>query len=192
MSCLVLDAMGVIFRPADDVAELLIPFIAENSGSFDEEVIQSAYLEASLGKISPDEFWKQVGVASELEDEFLAKHSLNPGITELLSQANDNGISVWCLSNDVGRWSVKLRKNLGIEQFLNGSIISGDVGVRKPDREIYDILIDSSGFKIEEILFVDDREKNVIASRKIGIETIRFNPEAGFTEAKNWLSRRAL
>ena len=29
MKCLVLDAMGVIFSAADDVAELLIPFIAE-------------------------------------------------------------------------------------------------------------------------------------------------------------------
>jgi putative hydrolase of the HAD superfamily len=149
-------------------------------------------LEASLGKINPDEFWKQVDVASELEDEFLSKHLLNPGVTELLSQAKSNGISVWCLSNDVGRWSVKLRKNLGIEPFLNGSIISGDVGVRKPDREIYKILIASSGFEIEDILFVDDREKNVIASRKVGIESIVFKPGTGFTDAKNWISRRAL
>ena len=33
MKCLVLDAMGVIFSAADDVAELLIPFIAEHGGS---------------------------------------------------------------------------------------------------------------------------------------------------------------
>ena len=144
MSCLVLDAMGVIFKSADDVAELLIPFIAEKSGSTDEEVIQSAYLEASLGKINPDEFWNQVDVASEYEDEFLSRHSLNPGITELLSQAKGNSISVWCLSNDVGRWSDKLRK------------------------------------------------KNVIASRKVGIETVMFDLEIGFTDAKNWISRRAL
>jgi len=192
MSCLVLDAMGVIFRSADDVAELLIPFIAEKSESFDEQVIRSAYLEASLGNISPDEFWNRVDVAPELEDEFLSRHSLNPGIIELLSRAKDNGISVWCLSNDVGRWSAKLRKNLGIEKFLKGAIISGDVGVRKPDKEIYAILIHSIGYKIEDILFVDDREKNVIASRKAGIETIMFNPETGFTDAKNWVSRRAL
>ena len=159
MSCLVLDAMGVIFESADDVAELLIPFIAEKSGSTNEKVIQSAYLEASLGKISPDEFWNRVDVASGVEDEFLSRHSLNPGITELLFQAKGNGISVWCLSNDVGRWSDKLRKNLGIEEFLNGSIISSDVGVRKPDKEIYEILIQSSGYKIEDILFVDDRVK---------------------------------
>jgi putative hydrolase of the HAD superfamily len=190
MSCLVLDAMGVIFKSADDVAELLIPFIAEKSGSVDEEVIQSAYLAASLGKISPDEFWKQVDVASELEDEYLSRHSLNPSITELMSLAKDNGISVWCLSNDVGRWSDKLRTSLGIEKFLQGSIISGDVGVRKPDKEIYEILVHASGYKVKDILFVDDREKNVIASREAGIETVMFNPETGFTDVKNWISRR--
>jgi len=190
MSCLVLDAMGVIFKSADDVAELLIPFIAEKSESFDEQAIHSAYLQASLGSIGPDEFWNRVDVAPELEDEFLSRHTLNPGITELLSQATDNDISVWCLSNDVGRWSDKLRKNLGIEEFLAGSIISGDVGVRKPDKGIYKILIDSIDCGVEDVLFVDDREKNVIAARKAGIETVMFNPETGFADAKNWISQR--
>ena len=192
MSCLVLDAMGVIFKSADDVAELLIPFIAEKSGSFDEEVIRSAYLEASLGKISPDKFWERVDLPSALEDEFLSRHTLNPGITELLSEAMSKGISVWCLSNDVGRWSDKIRNNLGIEEFLRGSVISGDIGIRKPDRGIYEALIQSSGFKIEEILFVDDREKNVVAARELGIETIMFEPEFGFSDAKKWISQRAL
>jgi HAD superfamily hydrolase (TIGR01509 family) len=192
MSCLALDAMGVIFQSADDVAELLIPFIAEKSGSINKEVIQSAYLQASLGKISPDEFWHRVNVASALEDEFLSRHSLTPGVKKLLSQARKSGISVWCLSNDVGRWSVKLRNNLGIEEFLDGSVISADVGIRKPDQQIYEILIQSCGYKVEDILFVDDREKNVIAAREFGIETAHFGPEVGFTDVKNWISRRAL
>ncbi len=191
MSCLVLDAMGVIFSSADDVAELLIPFIAEKSGTCDEDLIQSAYLQASLGQISPDDFWHQVGVASDLEDEYLSRHTLNPGITELMSLAKRNGIAVWCLSNDVGRWSDKLRSNHCLEILLNGSIISGDVGVRKPDNEIYEILIHSSGCRIDEILFVDDREKNVIASRQLGMETIMFKTEIGFTDVKNWVEKRA-
>lgn len=190
MSCLVLDAMGVIFKSADDVAELLVPFIVEKSESFDERAIHSAYLQASLGKIGPDEFWSRVDVAPELEDEFLSRHALNPGITEVLSQAKDNGISVWCLSNDIGRWSDKLRNNLGIEKFLAGSVISGDVGVRKPDKEIYEILLHSIDCGIEDVLFVDDREKNVIAARKAGIETVMFNPETGFANAKNWISQQ--
>ena len=192
MSCLVLDAMGVIFKSADDVGELLVPFIAENSGSTNVEVIQAAYLEASLGKISPDAFWNRVDISSNLEDEFLSRHELNAGITGLLSLARDNGIPVWCLSNDVGRWSDKLRKNLDIEKFLQGSIISGDVGVRKPDREIYTILIHSSGYTVENILFVDDREQNVVAARETGIETIMFYPETGFADVENWILSGAL
>lgn len=192
MSCLVLDAMGVMFKSADDVGELLVPFIAEKSGSTNVEVIQAAYLEASLGIINPDEFWVQVDVSSNLEDEFLSRHELNTGITELLSLASDNGVPVWCLSNDVGRWSAKLRNNLGIEKFLQGSIISGDVGVRKPDKEIYTILIHSSGYTVENILFVDDREKNVGAAREAGIETIMFYPETGFADVENWILSGAL
>ena len=187
MSCLVLDAMGVIFKSADDVGELLVPFIAENSGSTNVEVIQAAYLQASLGKISPDAFWNRVDVSLDLEDEFLSRHQLNTGVTELLSFASDNSIPVWCLSNDVGRWSAKLRNNLGIEQFLQGSIISGDVGVRKPDKEIYTILIHSCGYTVENILFVDDREKNVVAAREAGIETIIFYLETGFADVENWI-----
>ena len=196
MSCLVLDAMGVIFKSADDVAELLIPFIAEKSDAFDEKVIHSAYLDASLGKISPDQFWGQVNLTSDVEDEFLSRHSLNPGVTELLSLAKDSGISVWCLSNDVGRWSEKLRNNLGVEKFLDGSIISGDVGVRKPDKEIYEILINLSGYNVEEILFVDDREKILLHLVTQGLKLFCSNQKPDFQMQKNEyhgvLSNRAL
>ena len=191
MSCLVLDAMGVILQSADDVAELLIPFISQKTGSSDEEAIQSAYLEASLGKLDPDEFWAQFNVPEESEDKYLSRHALNPGALELLVFAKENKTPVWCLSNDVGRWSDKLRSNLGIAEYLTGSIISGDVGVRKPDRIIYEILIDRSGYKMDELLFIDDREKNVIAAREIGIETVLYKPEEGFSYARNWISRRS-
>ena len=191
MSCLVLDAMGVIFKSADDVAELLIPFISENTETPEEEVIQSAYIEASLGNISPDEFWSQVNMTRELEDDYLSLHSLNAGVLELLAFARASKTPVWCLSNDVGRWSSKLRNNLGIEGYLAGSIISGDVGVRKPDRKIYELFLERSGYEATDLLFLDDREKNVIAAQEVGIESILFKPENGFKQATDWLSEHA-
>ena len=191
MSCLALDAMGVIFKSADDVGELLIPFIAEKCGSTDAEAIQSAYLAASLGKIHADEFWNRVDVSSDSEDEFLSRHGLNDGVTELLSLARRKSIPIWCLSNDVGRWSLKLRKSLGIEKFLTGAVISGDVGMRKPDEKIYHALMHSSGYQGENILFVDDRNANVIAAREAGLEAVRYDPLRGFTDVENWISRSA-
>jgi putative hydrolase of the HAD superfamily len=188
--CLVLDAMGVIFEAADDVGELLIPFIAEKSACCNETAIQAAYHDASLGTISPDEFWNRVGVSADLEDEFLSRHSLNAGVIDLLDWSRDNDIPVWCLSNDVGRWSQKLRARLNVEAYLQGSIISGDAGLRKPDREIYEALIEASGYAVEKLLFVDDREQNVLAARELGIESILHDSQTGFTEARRWLSQQ--
>ena len=192
MPCLVLDAMGVIFESADDVGELLIPFIVEKNPSCNETAIQAAYLDVSLGTINPDEFWDQVGVPANLEDEFLSRHALNTGVVELLDWCRDNEIPVWCLSNDVGRWSQKLRARLNIETYLQGSIISGDVGLRKPDRQIYEALIQASGFPVEELLFVDDREPNVLAARELGIESILHDSRTGFADARRWLLQQAI
>ena len=48
-TCIGLDAMGVIFRSEDDVAELLIPFVETLGGVSAPEIVYRQYLAASLG-----------------------------------------------------------------------------------------------------------------------------------------------
>lgn len=174
MRCIVLDAMGVIFRAADDVAELLVPFAATAGGAASAKAVESAYLEASLGAIDADEFWQKIGLEPAVEDAYLTGHSLVPGVRDFLERARDAGVPVWCLSNDVDRWSRKLRAAFGIESFFTGAVISSAVRSRKPDRAIYECLIDRSGFRPEELLFVDDRPKNVQAAIALGIPSFLF------------------
>ena len=90
--CLVLDAMGVLFAAADDVAELLIPFIHSVGGESDARVIESAYLEASVGRIDADAFWARVGLDPDVERAYLSKHSLAPGALEFLLGAHRAGL----------------------------------------------------------------------------------------------------
>src|SRR5262245_20938185 len=73
---LLLDAMGVIYRVGDDVADLLIPFIAEHGGSRDRDRISALYMEASLGRLSPAAFWRDVGVNDALEADYLDRFEL--------------------------------------------------------------------------------------------------------------------
>jgi len=190
MPCLVLDAMGVIFNAADDVAELLIPFIVDHSGTRDDEIIQAAYLDASLGRIGADEFWLRAGLSAELEDDYLDRHRLNRGVVELLSLARQVGVPVWCLSNDIARWSRKLRERLGIEEYLQQSIISSDVGMRKPDAGIYHALIEASDRRPDELLFIDDRPANIAAAHSLGIDSILFDPQHAFDAIQSWISRQ--
>ncbi len=179
MRCLVLDAMGVIFQAADDVAELLVPFVAER-GDAGRTAVEAAYLDASLGRIDADTFWQRCSIDPATEAEFLGRHALVDGVEQTLALAAARRIPVWCLSNDVGRWSEWLRNHFGLDSHLAGAVISGDVGVRKPDAEIYRILMTRSGFAAEDLLFVDDRDPNVAAARALGIQSIAFDPGSGF------------
>ena len=188
--CLVLDAMGVLFAAADDVAEILIPFIRSAGGESDTHTIESLYLQASLGVIDADAFWGRVGLDAAVEDVYLSKHRLVAGAREFLTSARQAGLPVWCLSNDVGRWSRTLREKLGIERLLTGAVISSDAKVRKPDRGIYEQLLVATGYRPAELLFVDDRARNVAGAAAVGIPAIEFTGPHVYQELREKLFAR--
>jgi HAD superfamily hydrolase (TIGR01509 family) len=192
MKCVVLDAMGVVFSAADDVVELLIPFIRESGGVEDDGLIQSTYVEASLGSITADEFWVTVGLRASVEDDYLMRHSLMPGAIEFLRTADERGVPIWILSNDVERWSRKLRALLGIARYASGAVISSDARARKPSAAIYRCLLDRCGHRPADILFVDDRAKNVEAARDMGMSALPFEADTGFSPLLRSFSRPEL
>jgi putative hydrolase of the HAD superfamily len=176
--------MGVMFKAADDVAELLVPFVQRTNPTTASCAIESAYLAASLGDISADAFWSGLGLDPGVEDVYLQEHSLVPGTMDFLLTARASGIPVWCLSNDVERWSLKLRGRFGIDEYLEGAIISSVVRARKPDGAIYTRLLESCGYAPGDLIFVDDRQKNVVAASRFGIRAIHFAGDFGYEELK--------
>lgn len=172
--------MGVMFAAADDVAELLIPFIGSAGGVSDVSLIESTYLQASVGDIDADAFWTCVGLRPDIEPEYLSQHRLAAGALDFLVGARQADLPVWCLSNDVARWSKHLRESLGIEPLLAGAVISSDVKARKPHREIYEHLLSATGRRPGELLFVDDRASNVTAAAALGIPALQFTGSHDF------------
>ena len=62
--------------------------------------------------------------------------------------------------------------------WFDGVVVSGTEKIRKPFPEFYKILLDRYNVKAEEALFIDDNLRNVVAARKIGIDSIHFlNPK---------------
>jgi phosphoglycolate phosphatase-like HAD superfamily hydrolase len=173
---LALDAMGVIYAEANDGPNLLYPFIVQKGGCSDVQEIIRLYSLASIGKISSVEFWKSAGVDPGLEDEYLLTHRLSEGLAGFLDEMRSCGTELWCLSNDVSEWSRKLRERFGLDRYFRGFVISGDIGIRKPDAAIYHHLLGKSGYQPQETLFVDDRLRNIEAAGSIGIASVLFNP----------------
>ena len=176
MKVLVLDAMGVIYSVGDDVKDLLYPFIVEKGRTRDFTIVQENYHLASLGKISAAEFWKTVEIAPKMENEYLQRFELTAGLLDFLKNIKSRGVEIWCLSNDLSEWSNKLRIRFGLEKYIRGFVISGDVGLRKPDPMIYRILLDRLNAKANDVIFIDDNPKNLDAASVIGFNTILFSP----------------
>lgn len=59
-------------------------------------------------------------------------------------------------------------------KLFNLSIISCEVGMRKPSKEIYKLLIRRLKLAPHEILFIDNRDWNTIPAEKLGLKTILF------------------
>jgi putative hydrolase of the HAD superfamily len=180
----VLDAMGVMYRAADDVAELLIPFVVAHSGIRDPRRIGELYREASLGNSTADRFWRSVGLRPALEDAYLDRHALNPGLLDTLNVLRECGVPTWGFSNDVARWSRKLRERFDLERYFSGFVVSSDIRARKPDPAAYVALLARVGCEPGDLLFVDDREANIVAASEHGIDARLF---AGFDALTDWI-----
>lgn len=188
---LVLDAMGVLYQAGDDVAELLVPFVRRHgAASLSAEDVDRAYVAASLGQVEPAEFWGRMGVDAAREDDYLAGHRLIDGTLDALPRLKARYGRLVCLSNDVSRWSLKLRRQFGLEAWIDTWFISGDLGLRKPSPEIYRHAIDVLTVRPQDIVFVDDRPRNLDAARDVGLQTVLL--DAGGTAVSNHRTIRSL
>jgi len=56
--------------------------------------------------------------------------------------------------------------------------LSSEMGLRKPDRAAFEAIATATGFRLDEILFFDDTEENVIGARQVGMPAILVNGHA--------------
>ncbi len=176
---IIFDVMGVIFKVGDDTNDLLVPYVQQIDKNCSREKINNIYLEASLGSISSSEFWKKLHVAdddnfSEVEKRYLDNClTIDEQFIDVAKQLKNN-YNLAILSNDVSEWGKYLREKYGLNELVKFSIISGDVGYRKPSEEIYKIALIKANVSPENCVFIDDRDKNLIPAQKLGMKTIRF------------------
>jgi 2-haloacid dehalogenase len=93
---------------------------------------------------------------------------------EILAELRATGIGLFALSN----WSAETfpiaRLRYPFLEWLDGIVISGEVGSAKPGAGIFEALLERHGLAAGEILFVDDTAENVAAAEALGIRSIRF------------------
>ena len=96
------------------------------------------------------------------------------GMEELVKTCRDKGYGIYLLSN-ASRVQHDYWKNVPGHQYFDGTVVSADLLMIKPDHRIYEHLLDKYGLKAEECLFIDDKVKNVKAAEEVGIHGYLFD-----------------
>ena len=108
------------------------------------------------------------------------------GAWEFMSFVKEKGYGLYVLSNAAIEFYQYFPRQIDMD-FFDGIVVSGEVHMLKPEREIYRYLLESYHLSPQECLFIDDREDNVKGGEKEGIKGIVFKGD--FAEVKKELER---
>ncbi len=174
----IFDAMGVVYVEGNDTVNLTYPYMLDRNPDLELQVLIDAYIEAAEGNISSEELWRRCGFTDnirQLEEDYLdTMLELDPDVVDVLEDLSRH-YRLAMLSNDIGSWSRHLRSHFGLDEYFEEAVISGDVGVRKPEERIYRIVLERLGLKPQECVFVDDRPGNLEPAAALGMRTVLYN-----------------
>lgn len=98
---------------------------------------------------------------------------VEPAAVELVSALAEAGASLALLSNAPSSFARFAEKQDWARNF-HVRLFSGDVGVAKPDPEIFELLLARLDAQAGECLFFDDRQSNVDGARAVGLRAHRW------------------
>ena len=105
------------------------------------------------------------GLLARMFDEFEHAHDMNA----LVRRARDTGIRTALLSNS---WGDFYPRDLW-EGMFDVVVISGEVGMRKPEPGIFHLTLDRMALDPGQCVFVDDLPHNITAAAELGITGVR-------------------
>ena len=149
------------------------------------------------GIISEDTLWEEVCRTLKVQkpsspslwyDAFRKSFKPRTEMFSLASKLKSDGYRVGLLSN-AEIPAMKFFEEQRYDMF-EATIFSCAVGVSKPERRIYEIVLDALQVLPHEAIFIDDREDFIDSAKKIGIKTIHFisQPQVK-TELKSLLKK---
>ena len=111
-------------------------------------------------------------------DEWEAILSLKTDTLKILKSLSAKDYNLYILSNFHKQPFNYVIEKFDFFNYFDGRIISADIGMIKPESEIYDHLLNKFNLKAEETLFIDDSKKNIKAALKKGIRVIHYKDAA--------------
>jgi epoxide hydrolase-like predicted phosphatase len=156
------DRVRRLFREDRRARELLA---ALETGALPESEFEARF--AALLGVAPERLIERLFGAMAPDEAML-------GAVEAARRA---GVRTGLLSNSWGAASGYDRERLAA--LFDAIVISGEVGLRKPEPEVYELAADRIGVAPARIVFVDDLPGNLKPARALGMHTVLHRDASG-------------
>lgn len=102
-----------------------------------------------------------------------------PETVDLARRARAAGLPTGLLSNSWGAGGHDVYTGYDLSALFDVVVISHLVGLRKPERPIFELAAAKLGRAPADCVFVDDTQANVSAARQLGMAAVHFTGEPG-------------
>jgi len=213
MQGLIVDWGGVLTMPIHAAIESWLKATGVDRDHYGE--VLRRWVEPGPGQISPvhqlergeiavEEFERMLSSALADEGSTVQEQGLvgamfadlsiyEDSMTSLVTRAHAAGIRTGLLSNS---WGMEYDRSDWLEMF-DAVVISGEVGMRKPEPEIFELALERIELPAGECVFIDDMAHNVAAAERAGLAGIvhrSFGQTAGELEVlfpgAGWIRQR--
>ena len=201
---LIVDFGGVLTTPLQDS---MVAF-AENEGIDVQDLIRAALaayaggeddlvMRFETGHIEESEFVQHFAKRLEeisgkkvdpegLVGRLLGGLRLEAEMIELLRRAKAKGYKTALLSNSWGTTSYPMDL---LKEVCDVIVISGEVGMRKPDPEIFTFTLEQLGVAADRSVFVDDHPGHLKTAVELGMKTVLHrDPDSSVAEVEDLLT----
>jgi putative hydrolase of the HAD superfamily len=148
------DTLRQRFREDTSSRDLLI---ALETGELDEDEFEPRFAEV-LG-VEPDGLIERIFAGAGPNEQMLAA----------VERARNQGVRTGLISNS---WGTRRYDRELLARLFDGVVISGEIGIRKPSPEIYELGAEKLGLDPGVCVFVDDLPFNLKPAAELGMATV--------------------
>ena len=176
---IIFDIGGIMF---DDSTQNISKILNEDASLLCKKVYGRSFSNCLLGNEEVSDYIETFKDDSDYEKirYVLSKENLHISYPLMksnfayISTLKNKGYNLYILSNITKDSYEYIKNTIDIDSVFDGGIYSYQEGVIKPDKNIYERIINKYNLNRNETIFFDDKQKNVDAAFEIGIKGVLF------------------
>ncbi len=152
-----------------------------NADEFLKYLIDITHTKHDIGMCTDEEFVQDlndhfnINMSIEEYDKDTVEifHPINNEMWDLLKELKGK-YRLGILSNNNPLFVERFRELHKLDEYFDFQIFSCEAKMRKPDEEIYKLMLKTADCEPNEIVFIDDKKHNLKPAKHLGIKTILF------------------